>query len=282
MNKFIWLPEHCEQLRSLRTAAGIDISTLASNHSLSKMQIKQLEEGGESAFYTPEIKFTIGRKLIRSFGVELVNIEQKEEAIESSSFAVHAELTVPMTEGVHTKFIKFLEPFSFRVSIKPFFLIFFSVIFIALFFFQIQGPDSMKEALEGPKKIPIQTEEKVDSGTDVESARGMLSTEKMNNINESTECDWGTHSVEKNAPKPIKPGNYVYLVASESASVCVMDHSNAIKVLSFNPMEAKTVPGLPPFKRFSHEFPKLKLYYQGNLIRISEPFPEQIILSEKS
>ena len=55
----------------------------------------------------------------------------------------------------------------------------------------------MKEALEGPKKIPIQTEEKVDSGTDVESARGMLSTEKMNNINESTECDWGTHSVEK-------------------------------------------------------------------------------------
>jgi len=282
MSKFIWLPEHCEQLRSLRTAAGIDISTLASNLSLSKMQIKQLEEGGESAFYTPEIKFTIGRKLIRSFGVELVHIEQKEEAIESSSFAVDAELTVPMTEGVYTKFIKFLEPFSFRVSIKPFYLIFFSVIFIALFFFQFQGPDSMKEVLEGPKKIPIQTVEKVDSGTDVESARGLLSTEKMNNINESTECDWGTHSVEKTAPKPIKPGNYVYLVASESASVCVMDHSNAIKVLSFKPMEAKTVHGLPPFKIFSHEFPKLKLYYQGNLIRISEPFPEQIILSEKS
>ena len=116
MNKFIWLPEHCEQLRSLRTAAGIDISTLASNHSLSKMQIKQLEEGGESAFYTPEIKFTIGRKLIRSFGVELVNIEQKEEAIESSSFTVHAELTVPMTEGVHTKFIKFLFN-SFKISL---------------------------------------------------------------------------------------------------------------------------------------------------------------------
>jgi hypothetical protein len=104
----------------------------------------------------------------------------------------------------------------------------------------------------------------------------------MNNINESIECDWGTHSVEKNAPKPIKPGNYVHLVASDSVSVCVMDHSNAIKVLSFKPMEAKTVHGLPPFKIFSHEFPKLKLYYQGNLIRIPEPFPEQIILKEKS
>jgi len=96
MSKFIWLPEHCEQLRSLRIAAGIDISTLASNHSLSKMQIKQLEEGGESAFYTPEIKFTVGRKLIRSFGVEVVNIEHKEEAIESGLFAVVAELPAPL------------------------------------------------------------------------------------------------------------------------------------------------------------------------------------------
>ena len=283
MSKFIWLPEHCEQLRSLRIAAGIDISTLASNHSLSKMQIKQLEEGGESAFYTPEIKFTVGRKLIRSFGVEVVHIEHKEEAIESDLFAVVAELPAPLAEGVaHTKLTKILESFNFRGSINHFYLICFGVTLIALFFFLGQRPDSMKEALEGPKKIPIQTEEKVDSGTDVESARGLLSTEKMNNINESTECDWGTHSVEKNAPKPIKPGNYVHLVASDSVSVCVMDHANEIKTLIFKPMEAKTVHGHPPFKIFSHEFSKIKLYYQGNLIRIPEPFPEQIILNEKS
>ena len=282
MSKFIWLPEHCEQLRSLRIAAGIDISTLASNHSLSKMQIKQLEEGGESAFYTPEIKFTVGRKLIRSFGVEVVHIEPKEEAIESDLFAVVAELPAPLVEGVaHTKLTKILESFNFRGSINYFYLICFGVTLIALFFFLGQRPDSMKEDLGKQINAP-HTEQKAVFLPSVASDKGLSSTVKMNNINESIECDWGTHSVEKNAPKPIKPGNYVYLVASESASVCVMDHSNAIKVLSFKPMEAKTVHGLPPFKIFSHEFPKLKLYYQGNLIRISEPFPEQIILSEKS
>jgi len=282
MSKFIWLPEHCEQLRSLRIAAGIDISTLASNHSLAKMQIKQLEEGGESAFYTPEIKFTVGRKLIRSFGVEVVHIEPKEEAIESDLFAVVAELPAPLAEGVaHTKLTKILESFNFRGSINHFYLICFGVTLIALFFFLGQRPDSMKEDLGKQINAP-HTEQKAVFLPSVASDKGLSSTVKMNNINESIECDWGTHSVEKNAPKPIKPGNYVYLVASESASVCVMDHSNAIKVLSFKPMEAKTVHGLPPFKIFSHEFPKLKLYYQGNLIRISEPFPEQIILSEKS
>ena len=282
MSKFIWLPEHCEQLRSLRIAAGIDISTLASNHSLSKMQIKQLEEGGESAFYTPEIKFTVGRKLIRSFGVEVVHIEPKEEAIESDLFAVVAELPAPLAEGVaHTKLTKILESFNFRGSINNFYLICFGVTLIALFFFLGQRPDSMKEDLGKQINAP-HTEQKAVFLPSVASDKGLSSTVKMNNINESIECDWGTHSVEKNAPKPIKPGNYVYLVASESASVCVMDHSNAIKVLSFKPMEAKTVHGLPPFKIFSHEFPKLKLYYQGNLIRIPEPFPEQIILNEKS
>jgi transcriptional regulator with XRE-family HTH domain len=148
MSKFIWLPEHCEQLRSLRIAAGIDISTLASNHSLSKMQIKQLEEGGESAFYTPEIKFTVGRKLIRSFGVEVVHIEPKEEAIESDLFAVVAELPAPLAEGVaHTKLTKILESFNFRGSINYFYLICFGVTLIALFFFLGQRPDSMKEDL---------------------------------------------------------------------------------------------------------------------------------------
>jgi len=282
MSKFIWLPEHCEQLRSLRIAAGIDISTLASNHSLSKMQIKQLEEGGESAFYTPEIKFTVGRKLIRSFGVEVVNIEHKEEAIESGLFAVVGELPAPLVEGVaHTKLIKILEPFNFRVSTNQLYLICFGVTLIALFFFLSQRPDSMKEDL-GKQINASHTEQKAVFLPSVVSDKGLSSTAKMNKISLSTECDWDTRSIEKIAPKPMKPGNYVHLVASDSVSVCVMDHANEIKTLSFKPMEAKTVHGQPPFKIFSHEFSKIKLYYQGNLIRIPKPFPEQIILNEKS
>ena len=121
----MWLPEHSEQLRTLRTAAGIDISTLASNHSLSKMQIKQLEEGGESAFYTPEIKFTIGRKLIRSFGVEALHIEQKQLSLETDLSKVLVEHPSPQERS--------------RFLINSKYLIFFLVGFIVLVYFSYQS-----------------------------------------------------------------------------------------------------------------------------------------------
>ena len=121
----MWLPEHSEQLRTLRTAAGIDISTLASNHSLSKMQIKQLEEGGESAFYTPEIKFTIGRKLIRSFGVEALHIEQKQLSLATDLSKVVVEHPSPQERS--------------RFLINSKYLIFFLVGFIVLVYFSYQS-----------------------------------------------------------------------------------------------------------------------------------------------
>ena len=56
MSKLRWLPEHAEQLKRLRLAAGVEITTLAKKHSLSSSQVHQLEESGDSAFYSPEIK----------------------------------------------------------------------------------------------------------------------------------------------------------------------------------------------------------------------------------
>ena len=71
MSKLRWLPEHAEQLKRLRLAAGIEITTLAKKHSISSSQVRQLEESGDSTFYSPEIKYTVGRKLIRSLGEEI-------------------------------------------------------------------------------------------------------------------------------------------------------------------------------------------------------------------
>ena len=75
MSKLRWLPEHAEQLKRLRLAAGVEITTLAKKHSLSSSQVHQLEESGDSAFYSPEIKYTVGRKLIRSLGEEITELD---------------------------------------------------------------------------------------------------------------------------------------------------------------------------------------------------------------
>ena len=75
MSKLSWQPEHAAQLKRLRLAAGIEITTLAKKHSLSSSQVHQLEESGDSAFYSPEIKYTVGRKLIRSLGEEITELD---------------------------------------------------------------------------------------------------------------------------------------------------------------------------------------------------------------
>ena len=74
MSKVYWLPEHADQLKRLRLTAGIEIATLAKKHLLSSLQIIQLEESGNSTFHSPEIKYNVGRKLIRSLGEEITGV----------------------------------------------------------------------------------------------------------------------------------------------------------------------------------------------------------------
>lgn len=67
-NKAIWTPENGALLQQLRINANIDIGTLAQRNMVSRIQVVQLEEGGDSAFYSPEIKLQVGKKLLGFFG----------------------------------------------------------------------------------------------------------------------------------------------------------------------------------------------------------------------
>ncbi len=54
-----------EILKTLREAAGLDVAQLASMANLSAGQIRQLEEGGDSHFYSPQIKAQSMRRVLR-------------------------------------------------------------------------------------------------------------------------------------------------------------------------------------------------------------------------
>jgi len=56
MTKQVWLPVDGAMLKKLREDSGIEQSTLAKIYAVSNSHVKQLEEGGESSFYTPAIK----------------------------------------------------------------------------------------------------------------------------------------------------------------------------------------------------------------------------------
>lgn len=68
----VWTAQHAASLKALRMAAGLELPVLAKRHNLSVNQVRQLEEGGDSAFYTEQIKWAVGRKLTLALGGEFV------------------------------------------------------------------------------------------------------------------------------------------------------------------------------------------------------------------
>ena len=57
--------DDAEHLRDLRQAAGLNIAQLAAMANLSAGQIRQLEDGGDNLFYSPQIKSQSLRRVIR-------------------------------------------------------------------------------------------------------------------------------------------------------------------------------------------------------------------------
>ena len=59
-----WTDADGSRLRKLREALGWDLPALARRCALSMVQVRQLEEGGDSAFYSAEIKCAAGRRVL--------------------------------------------------------------------------------------------------------------------------------------------------------------------------------------------------------------------------
>lgn len=70
MNTPAWRPEDGQLLQSLREKAGLDELVFARHNTVSLAQLRELEQGGESCFYNPQIKRSTGVKLLRKLGHE--------------------------------------------------------------------------------------------------------------------------------------------------------------------------------------------------------------------
>jgi hypothetical protein len=60
-----WSDEEAAELQKLRQEARLDSSRFAIENAISHAQLLQLENGGDSLFYSPAIKAHLGRKLIK-------------------------------------------------------------------------------------------------------------------------------------------------------------------------------------------------------------------------
>ena len=318
MNKPEWTPALGRLLESLRIQAGMDLATMARRNMLSTLQVKQLEKGGDSGFYNDAIKFSTGQKLLKFFGHELKLETETAIAVpepapapdHSPALAIEAEpLPLPeakvkpsavVTESIKPLQIELIEPVDEQPeaatsNVKPYWLGLAFIVIAMLVFGFFQSNDAPNSSLNTSQNIerkvtPAETEKIITPQVDAVAApqaepeksnvSAAAAPEKIEALQfPSGTCQWAAQETELQASAPRKRGEYVHVVALENATVCIKDGDQRVASLSLASGQARSIYGPPPFRVYSPNLSLVKLYFQGEYIKLPSEDIRQIKLS---
>jgi hypothetical protein len=149
--------------------------------------------------------------------------------------------------------------------------------------------EEFKKALPEPK-----TETKVDSNV---ASLPDKSTDSTNPVNVApsldatptpkelakpdtqSACNWNSVEEEVQPNSPIKAGEYVHVVAQQASTVCIMDGQKRVATLNLQVGEGRSIYGLSPFRVYSADFKEVKVYFQGQQIKLAKQDTQQIKLT---
>ena len=275
MTKQVWLPVNGALLKKLREDAGVEITTLARLHSLSTSQIKQLENGGDSSFYTPSIKLATGRKLLMHLGADVQPLEEFEINQTETS---EPEITAAIDRK---NIITQQNRNSLQFQIIGVLVVIIGIALSNGYLFSAEPgtkPSNLTKQSEITKPIAENREET--KNIDVNSELTTKPAIKTTNLNLSG-CEWSNEAKSIAGYQPTKPGDYVHVVANTDGAICVRDATSKLQVLNLKNTQSQTVKGSPPFEIFSNNLHQFQLFYQGNLLRLPSNDVKNITLKEQ-
>lgn len=271
-----WTAENGNLLKSLREKAGLDIATLARKNMVSPLQVAQLEDGGESAFYNADIKFAAGKKLLQALGHRL-----PEQAQTLSEAPIKALNEVKPKQSLPRN--------SFSITPqKTFWLLLF--LLIALGLLGLYVDKSKKQADVSPANLPTPTatttaaapsentstpsETPVTPPNAAESVAAPLPptptapattppTQKQNST-----CNWNASPVEIQPTSPRKSADYVHMQALNNGVICIKDGEQRVATLELQAGDERSIYGPAPFSVYSANLSQIKLYFQGQLVKL--------------
>jgi transcriptional regulator with XRE-family HTH domain len=317
MSQSKWTDEHGQLLKNLRQNAGVDIATLARRHILSTTQIRQLEGGGDSAFYNPDIKLSIGIKLLHSLGhdlpvevatvnpaqvpVEVANKVPEALAVETEFKTEIAAKLMPSSKPAPLNALAEAEATSpnNEAALKPpNFAWPFLFVLIALTCIWLYVSHSRESATAMPAAVAtVETNapapEAAPSGAPVapispvspaiptvpEPTSIKPLAETAPKVTLKSACAWGSSETEIQPTSPRKSAEYVHMVAAQNVLVCVMDADQRVATLELQAGDARSIYGPAPFKVYSANLHLLKVYFQGQYMKLPSEDIQQIKLA---
>lgn len=301
MNNPSWRSEDGQLLRSLREEAGIDELVFARGNTLSLAQLKELEQGGNSTFYTPTIKRSTGVKLLKKLGhdlplhepMPLTDALTAQASISPAPTEHEANLAHELSHELahaRTSARKRVRRFMFH---RPAFWSLCLIILVALVTVKPWSTDDRKPArlyTSAPTNTepqwlktattpaPAEVLTAAAPTTDLPKAETSGSASSV-----SASCDWQHRDSSKtHTPnQPIKPGNYVYLEAQADIELCVLDSQNQKTLLQLKAGMAKSVYGSAPFMVHSQDWKNLKLFFQGRRVQEALTDVQHLLLNSQ-
>ena len=207
------------------------------------------------------------------------------EVVTDSIKPLQIELIEPVDE----------QPEAATSNVKPYWLGLAFIVIAMLVFGFFQSNDAPNSSLNTSQNIehkvtPAETEKIITPQVDAVAApqaepeksnmTAAAAPEKIETPQfPSGTCQWAAQETELQASAPRKRGEYVHVVALENATVCIKDGEQRVASLSLASGQARSIYGPPPFRVYSPNLSLVKLYFQGEYIKLPSEDIKQIKLS---
>lgn len=252
-----------ELITKAREAKKLTKKDLADKLCLGENHIRQLEEGGDSAFYSKLHKVQVAKKVAQILNIneyDLLGLELPEEPSEDVVNKAHSLEDKEITSKLEKIVTKDLDKKSNKTVYIFLILIVFGVVAFWLYNkLQPNVAQLYKDASVSMEKSASAPE----ASNATESVKEESKVEQTSQIAPDP-CDLQVQDVKSfTAPKVSVQGNYVYLVSSAEQAICIIDGKGVKQKITLSVGEKRNIPGLAPFTLMSADFTKLQVYFQG-------------------
>lgn len=293
----VWDAIDAEFLRSARQARALDHVQLAARATVSVAQLTQLEDGGDSSFYSPAIKLATGRHVLRKLGLDLPDREPPPaEAVAAAapSLAPSLELTsaappvaplIAIDTGRHRSWPVLTGSVALACALmtagwwasRPA-----PATGPAVDRWMAAGVQMLGAMPTGipavmPSMSPMATPT---TATTVPVAHALdtspvphaepVQTLVVQPSADGAACAWTPQPARIDAVSRGKPDTYVHLRAERDAAICVMDGQQRVARLQLKAGEERSVHGSGPWQISGDQLEHVNVFFRGTRVRAPE------------
>ena len=306
-------------LKSLRLAADLDHAQLALMVNLSAAQVRQLEEDGDSLFYSPQIKAQSLRRVIRT----LENASQEPQTVASieppaprSSASVIDDIIRLSEKNLKSQVVlsDVRRPGGSWPKLLGTWGLAALLLVLGLWQYNRHNSQALYEEWVEPitgkvlpapptattEEVPAVVPEVIAAAPAPTQAVVVAPSAKETTAKETTSTETAavknpaaastasaadcanitTAPVTVTSVSPNKPGSYVYLVANKATTVCVDDGKNKRNLVTLTPGAGRSIHGSPPWTIATSEFKSVQVYFQGAKVWVPPEAGSRIYLKE--